>query len=189
MPGDRPLFTNEQEHLRLLTALRESEILRELAELLASSLDLDSILKVLVKRTTEVCEVERCAVWLLEDARGIFRPATYHISSQHLDAKSISAADTLWYRTPLPFDDPVVHRLLREDGLLALEDLHAEPSMRTIAETFLVRSVLLVALIREGRPVGMMSLDNPNQQHTFSVAQQQLARAIGHQGSQMKLWP
>lgn len=183
MPGDNPLFTNEQEHLRLLAALRESEILRELAELLASSLDLDSILKVLVKRTTEVCEVERCAVWLLEDARGIFRPATYHLSAQHLDAKSIKAADSLWYRTSLPFNDPVVHRLLREDGLLALEDLHAEPSMRTIAETFLVRSVLLVALIREGRPVGMMSLDNPNQRYTFSAEQQQLARAVGHQAA------
>src|SRR5689334_13701268 len=129
MPGDSPPRANEQERLRLLTALRESEILRELAELLASSLDLDAILKVLVKRTTEVCEVERCAVWLLEDARGIFRPATYHLASQHLDAKSIAAADAIWYRTPLPFDDPVVHRLLREDGLLALEDLHAEPSM------------------------------------------------------------
>jgi GAF domain-containing protein len=88
MPGDSPPLTNEQEHLRLLAALRESEILRELAELLASSLDLDSILKVLVKRTTEVCEVERCAVWLLEDARGVLRPATYHLSSQHIDAKS-----------------------------------------------------------------------------------------------------
>ena len=183
MPGDSPPLTNEPEHSRLLTALRESEILRELAELLASSLDLDSILKVLVKRTTEVCEVERCAVWLLEDARGIFRPATYHLSSQHLDAKSILAADSLWYRSTLPFDDPVVHRLIKQNGLLALEDLHNEPSMRTIAETFLVRSVLLVALIREGRPVGMMSLDNPNQQHTFSAAQQQLARAVGHQAA------
>ncbi len=183
MSGESSPLTNEQEHLRLLTALRESEILRELAELLASSLDLDSILKVLVKRTTEVCEVERCAVWLLEDIRGVFRPATYHLSSQHLDAKSISAADSLWYRSTLPFDDPVVHRLLKQNGLLALEDLHAEPSMRLIAETFLVRSVLLVALIREGRPVGMMSLDNPNQEHAFSAAQQQLARAVGHQAA------
>src|SRR6266571_9119063 len=183
MSVDQPAPPDTKEHQRLLAALRESVILRELAELLASSLDLDHILKVLVKRTTEVCEVERCAVWLLEDARGVFRPATYHLSSQHLDANSIAAADSLWYRTPLPFDDPVVHRLLREDGLLALEDLHAEASMRTVAETFLVRSVLLIALIREGRPVGMMSLDDPNRQRTFSTAQQQLARAIGQQAA------
>src|SRR6266571_803502 len=126
MSVDQPASPNTQEHQRLLAALRESVILRELAELLASSLDLDHILKVLVKRTTEVCEVERCAVWLLEDERGIFRPATYHLSSQHLNAKSIAAADSLWFRTLLPFDDPVVNRLLKENGLLVLEDLRAE---------------------------------------------------------------
>ena len=47
MLGERPSFTNEQKHQQLLTALRESEILRELAELLASSLDLNRILQVL----------------------------------------------------------------------------------------------------------------------------------------------
>src|ERR1700730_5006430 len=94
------------EHIRLRDALRESEILRELAELLASSLDLEHILKVLVKRTTEVCEVERCAVWLLEDERGSLRPQTYHLSSPALDPKTIRAADSIWYRSVLPVDDP-----------------------------------------------------------------------------------
>src|SRR5579863_9932707 len=98
MPGDQFALPNAQEHARLRAALRESEILRELAELLASSLDLEHILKVLVKRTTEVCEVERCAVWLLEDERGTLRPQTYHLSSPMLDHKIIKAADALWYR-------------------------------------------------------------------------------------------
>ena len=74
MPSDSFLFTNDQERLRLQQALRESEILRELSELLASSLDITHILQVLVKRTTEVCEVERCAVWLFEETRNTFRP-------------------------------------------------------------------------------------------------------------------
>ncbi len=54
MLGERPPFTNDQEHQRLITALRESEIVRELAELLASSLDLKNILRALTKRTIEV---------------------------------------------------------------------------------------------------------------------------------------
>ncbi len=37
MSGDQPAPSNIQEHQRLLAALRESEILRELAELLTSS--------------------------------------------------------------------------------------------------------------------------------------------------------
>src|SRR6266566_3892208 len=183
MSVDQPAPPDTKEHQRLLAALRESEILRELAELLASSLDLDHILQVLVKRTTEVCEVERCAVWLLEDAKGILRPVTYYLSSQHLNTDTIQAADHIWYHSTLPFDDPVIHRLFDENGMLFLEDLCAEPGMRTVAETFLVRSILLVALVREGRPVGMLTLDKPGETRTFSPEQQQLARAIGQQAA------
>ncbi|HLX59553.1 MAG TPA: GAF domain-containing protein, partial [Ktedonobacteraceae bacterium] len=183
MSADQLSKPNAEEHLRLQAALRESEMLRELAELLASSLDLERILHVLVKRTTEVCEVERCAVWLLEDARGILLPKTYHMSAQSLDRKTVKAANTIWYRSSLPFDDAAVKRLLQSGGMLYLEDLRSEPSMKSMAETFLIRSMLLVALIREGRPVGMLSLDDPAKMRDFTREQQQLARAIGQQAA------
>lgn len=183
MSVDRSLSPDTQENQRLLAALRESEILRELAELLASSLDLDRILQVLVKRTTEVCEVERCAVWLLDDGQGILQPATYHLSSQHLNSQAIQAADHIWHSSALPFDDPLINRFLSENGMFYIDDLHIFSNMRTMAETFLVRSILLVALIREGRLVGMLSLDDPGKTRTFTPEQQQLARAIGQQAA------
>ncbi|HZR41933.1 MAG TPA: hypothetical protein VFB12_17560, partial [Ktedonobacteraceae bacterium] len=70
---------SNQERSLLLKALRESELLRELTELLASSLDPTHILQVLVRRTTEACDVERCAVWLLDEAQGRFLPSAYHV--------------------------------------------------------------------------------------------------------------
>jgi len=186
MPGENLSYSNQQsdqEHLRLLAALRESEILRELGELLASSLNLEHILQVLVKRTAEVCEVERCTVWLLEERSGILRPATYYLSSQHVSSAAIQAADSIWYRSSLSFQDPVVQRFFKEKGILYIADLHTVPSLRAVAETFLVRSVFLIALVREGRPVGMMSLDNLDQSYTFSAEQQQLVRAISQQAA------
>lgn len=179
MPGESLSFANDQEHLRLLIAMRESELLRELAELVASSLDLASILSVLVKRTTEVCEVERCTVWLLEDADKVFNPATYYLSSQCFDSNSVKSAEAAWSSSSLPFDNPVLSRLFQTQHMLVLDDLLVEPSMRTLAEKFLVRSVLLVPLIREGRPVGVMTLDDPNKIRTFSTEQQRLAHTIG----------
>lgn len=184
MLGEEFSSTGDQEQEGLRTALRESEILRELAELLASSLDLDQILQVLTKRTTEVCSVERCAVWLLDEHSAMFRPATYYLSTQHLNLEDIRVGDRQWYQNPLPFSDPVLRRLLEQNGMLVLDDLQAEPSLQQFAKKFLVRSTLLVALIREDRPVGMMSLDDPTRQRTFSLSQQQLARAIGQQASQ-----
>ena len=183
MSVDQPAPPNIQEHQRLLAALRESEILRELAELLTSSLDLNHILQVLVKRTTEVCQIERCAVWLLDDTRNLLRPATYYLSSQELNNHDIMAADHIWNRSALQFADPVAQRLFKENGQLYLEDLTKEPSMKTVAETFLVRSILLFALVREGRPVGMLTLDEPGKIHTFSPEQIQLARAISQQAA------
>src|SRR5437660_2293842 len=133
MLGESPSFTTEQEHRRLLTALRESEILRELAELLASSLDLKRILQVLTKRSTEVCEVERCSVWLLDNTQDIFLPAAYYLSAQHIDSKSVRAADHIWYQGSVCFDDPEIFQQLKEKGMVILEDLHARPRVRSIA--------------------------------------------------------
>src|SRR5947209_17551065 len=132
MLGESPSFTGEQERQRLLTALRESEILRELAELLASSLDLKRILQVLTQRTTEVCEVERCSVWLSDDSREIFHPAAYYLSSPDIDRKSIKAADHIWHYGSVVFDEPEIYNLLKEKGLVVLNDLYDITRVRRI---------------------------------------------------------
>lgn len=183
MLGENRSPADVAEHVRLQKALRESVILRELADILNSSLDLEHILKELVKRTTELCEVKRCAVWLLEETWSNFRPVTYHVALPAIAEEIIHKASTIWYRSPLSGDNPVIQRLLEADGMLYVEDLRTEPTIQTFAETFQTHSVLLIALAREDRPVGMMSLDNPGEIGTFSQEQQQLARAIGQQAT------
>jgi PAS domain S-box-containing protein len=174
---------DSQEHSRLLKALRESELLRELSELLASSLDPTRILQVLVKRTTEVCDVERCTVWLLNETGTSFLPAAYHFSTPTPKQKVRQSVERMWHQSAIPFDNPLIQRILAEKGMLFLEDLQATSNLQNIAKNFHVRSVLLVAFIRENRPVGMMSLDKPGQFATFTHEQQQLARAIGQQAA------
>ncbi len=181
MPNDSSLSTNNEE--RLHQALREYEILREFSELLASSLDLTYILQVLVKRTAEVCEAERCAIWLFEETRNLFVPKTYFLSAHDLDQQAMKAGDRVWYQSSLALQNPFLQRLTTENGILVVEDLGAESSMKVLAEQFLVHSILFVALRREGRVVGMMSLDNPGKAQVFSEDRQQLVRAIGQQAA------
>jgi len=191
------------EKQQLLKALRESELLRELAELLASSLDPTRILQVLVRRTTEVCEVSRCAIWLLEDSqdqsqsqsqkspsaypakptRLRFLPTAYHMTMQNMHQRIFQMADRMWHHSLIDFDNPIIGRLLDEQGLLIVDELREQPGLQMLADKFYARSIMLVALIREGRPVGMLSLDNPGQQTTFTHDQSQLARAIGQQAA------
>lgn len=183
MPGEHLNQQDAAERARLQKALRESMILRELADILNSSLDLEHILQELVKRTTELCDVTRCAVWLLDDAQGIFRPVAYHVALPSLAAEIIQRVSAIWYRTPLPGNSPVFQRILAAGGVLYVRDLRTEVTVHEIAETFQTYSVLLVALVREGRPVGLIALDNPGHIGTFSPDQQQLARAIGQQAT------
>jgi len=79
------------------------------------------------------------------------------------------------------FDDSEILQSLEEQGIVLVDNLRARPRSKEIAEKFLVRSVLLVALKREGHILGMMSLDDPDSIRTFSAEQQQLALAIGQQ--------
>lgn len=171
------------ERVRLQKALRESVILRELADILNSSLDLEPLLHALVKRTTELCEVERCAVWLLNEGLSHFHPTTYHVASSVLAEEIIQKAGAAWYRTSLSVDNPIAQRLVEAGGMLYIEDLRNEATLQTLAGTFQIYAVLLVALIREGQLVGFLSLDNPGQLGTFSPEQYQLGRAIGHQAT------
>jgi signal transduction histidine kinase len=140
-------------------------------------------LQVLTQRITEVCEVERCSIWLTDEEGHVFHPAAYYLSSQHIDPKKIKAADAIWYRGSVLFDDPEIYQRLQAEGMVYLNNLINRPKLRTIGETFLVASALLVALVREGHIVGMMSLDDPARIRTFSADQQQLAHAIGQQAA------
>jgi signal transduction histidine kinase/PAS domain-containing protein len=181
MPDEHPLFISSQKHVHVTNAVHENELLHELANLLTSSSDLTHLLQTLVKRTTEACNVERCAIWLLNEPRALFLPAAYHFAQGNLSPKQFQAADYIWHRTALPFADPIIGQLLQhEQGILSLADLQTSGSqhLRAVAKKFFVCSVLLIALIREGRPVGILTLDNPGRTTSFSSEQQQLARAI-----------
>lgn len=179
---DRP-HADLTEQTRLQKALRESVILRELADILNSSLDLEHILQELVKRTTELCEVARCAVWLMDEAGERFRPITYYLADSSLSSQKLRATDAAWYRSHLSLHNPAIVRLLNGDGMLQIDDLRAEAGIQFFARTFQVHSVLLIALLHHGRPLGLMSLDNPGRLRPFSPEQQQRARAIAQQAT------
>ncbi|WP_220201750.1 sensor histidine kinase [Reticulibacter mediterranei] len=181
MPDEHSLFMSGQKHIHATNAIRENNLLHELAHLLTSSSDLAHILQLFVRHAAEACDVERCAIWLLDESRALFLPSTYHFAQGNLSPKQFQAADYIWHRTALPFDDPIISQLLQhEQGMLSLADLQTSGSqhLRAVAKKFFVCSVLLIALIREGRPVGILTLDNPGRAASFSSEQQQLARTI-----------
>src|SRR5260370_40879434 len=104
--------------------------------------------RALNKRTIEVCEVERCSVWLFDDPRNVFLPTAYYLSTQHIDRKKVTAADHLCNHRSIFFDDPHLPRLLHENCVLLVNALLNNPKVRNVAKTFLVCSVLLISMMR-----------------------------------------
>ncbi len=183
MQSEHLLPITEAEHTRLLHALRESEILRELAEILASSLDLSHILQVLAKRTSEVCAIERCSIWLIHDNHQQLVPSAYYFSQAHLQQSNVEMGETLWPESTIPLEHPTIAHLFAKEGSLFINDLRVTIGLQHIAEQFFVRSVLLIALKRDNEPVGMISLDNPGKKYQVTAEQIQLAKAIGPQAA------
>jgi PAS domain S-box-containing protein len=179
MPDEHSLFMSSQDPIRFANALRENDLLHDLTNLLNSSSDLTHLLQIFVRRATEACNVARCAIWLLDESRALFLPSAYHFVQGNLNQKQLQAADYIWHRTALPLDDPIISQLL-EQGTLSLADLQTSASqhLRVVAKKFFVCSVLLVTLMREDRPIGILTLDNPGQASLFSSEQQQLAYTI-----------
>lgn len=183
MQSEHLLPITEEEHTRLLSALRESELLRELAGLLASSLDLSHILHILVKRTSEVCAIERCSIWLIHDNHKQLVPSAYYFSKAHLHEDFVEMGETRWPESFIPFEHPLIQQLFSNEGSLFVDDLRLTVGLHHIAEQFFVRSILLIALKRDQEPLGMISLDNPGKKYCASPEQTQLAKAIGQQAA------
>ncbi len=184
MPGEDRPPADQAEHLQLQKALRESVILRELADILNSSLDLKNILKELMKRTTELCEVERCAVFLVDESWGVLRPATYYIASPQTVTTLGKAAEAFWYTNSSSIDAPVIQQLLANDGTLYIKRVSDLARFERQDPSILnVYSVLLIALVRDGRMVGMLSLDDPGKLRTFNEEQLAWAKAISQQAA------
>lgn len=179
----QPAPISNEEHIRLVNALRESEFLRELAALLASSLELKTILHTLTKRTAEVCEVERCAVWLVPEDKKRLVADTYYLAAPHLKPDAIAKGDRIWPESSIELDNPTMQMLFTGNGLLVIDDLRSVPKVHHIADQFFIRSILFVALKRDNKPIGMLSLDNPGKKSTFSCDQQQLVKTIGQQAA------
>ncbi len=176
-------FQDQSEHEQLLLALRESEMLREQAELFVSSLDLGNILQILVRRTTKACDVERCSVWLLEEELSALQPAADYLEPYPDSPTQLQPSKTTWQHAFIPTDDPLVTLLKQHDGLVYLENLCSDTSLQHIANVFGIQPLLVVALTHKDHLLGILTLDDPRLNRKLSSRQQRLARAIGQQAA------
>jgi signal transduction histidine kinase len=147
---------NARLHEETQRRLGETAALLKIAEILNSQLDLESVLKEIARRTAQVLEFERCSVFLWSDGR--LQP----VMSQFADGR---AAPELWaafrsisrYRTE---EIPALAEAIRLAAPVLVQDAQASPLVPDWwVETFSLKIVLVVPLIRQGAVVGALHLD------------------------------
>ena len=158
-----------QETQRRLT---ETAALLKIAEILNSQLELEPVLKEIARRTAEVLGFKRCSVFLWSDGRA--QP----VMSQFADGR---AAPELWaafqsltrYRVE---EIPALAEAIRSAAPVEVPDARVSPLVPDWwVETFALKSVLVVPLIRQGTVIGALHLDKTD---PTPVGEQQLALAM-----------
>jgi len=150
----------------------------EIAAAINSTLNFKTILKTLAQKTAQVCGVDRCSIFLMRGdslvpamsqfASGLPHPAfwTAFKALGPYKLEEVQAfAQTLQQRQPILVTDPLA------TGLVP----------RHWVDTFGLRSVLVMPLLRQDRVVGTLHLDNCLDATPITDVQARLAGAIADQ--------
>lgn len=149
---------------------RDAQVVLELSQTLASSLDLREILQIVVRRLAEVTGVERCSIVLTPEP-------------EKSDVGYVVAAndDSQVRDLPLELDKyPEIRQVLRSGSVLVIDDVTTHPLLEVLRRESrggTHASVALVPIIFEHKPLGVFFLRS-NARGLLSEHVVSLARTI-----------
>ncbi len=158
--------------------VQESRVLLDIAAAVSSTLDLTQILKLIARRTAEVCQVHRCSIFLLDAQRQSALPLMSQLASGEKD-------ELLWkrfrYQVYVQQLDqlPIFRAVMRDRQPLVLGASELESLPKAWVAPFNVSSVLIVPLIARDQVIGAMALDQVEPGKRFNDEQINLAMTLG----------
>lgn len=135
----------------------EYETLLEIGVQLASTLDLQGVLELALRRAEELCGAESSSIWELDEERGdlFFRVV-----------RGRAASEIRGLRVPL--GEGIVGSVARAARAEVVNDAAADARWRGDSGEFTTRALLTVPLVARGRVVGVLQLVNPKGRRGFS---------------------
>jgi len=166
------LFNEINEALKQQTAT--AEVLKAISR---TTFDLDSVLQTLLDNATVLCGAKR-GVILRQDADGGFRPAVTHGWAQ--DSPVIEAVRA---RPLKPERGSATGRALLERRAIHIPDVLADPEYerRDLAIAGTYRTLLNVPMLRDGEPIGVISLTKGTDIEPFADKQIELVTTFADQ--------
>jgi sugar diacid utilization regulator len=143
------------------------EAFNEISGAITEHVALDSLLHIVALRICELLEVRRCSVYLMDERTGLFRGQVGH-ADRNIDAaiKGLTAGIEA---------DGFTREILTTKRPVLIVNAQSDP--RPVRSTMLewnVLTMLGVPMVRKGKVVGLLFLDNEDAPHEYSESEQQL---------------
>ncbi|MGQ9599514.1 MAG: ATP-binding protein [Anaerolineae bacterium] len=163
----RRLTMATEEADRALSRLR---ILYNISRAISSTLDQKQILAAVVENLASMPQIDRCAVWLADrEARELSVAAV-----RGIDSKQLEGAYLL-----LDEDRSIVTRAFQTRQMQITSQVNAQDGL--LISLFPQRSLLVVPLQGEDRPLGVISVDRLVQNRPFETAVIEMVQSIAEQ--------
>jgi sugar diacid utilization regulator len=143
------------------------EAFNEISGAISEHVALDALLHIVAMRICELLDVRRCSVYLMDERTGLFRGQVGH-ADRNIDAaiKGLTAGIEA---------DGFTREILTTKRPVLIVNAQSDP--RPVRSTMLewkVQTMLGVPMVRKGKVIGLLFLDNEDQPHQYSEQEQQL---------------
>ena len=151
----------------------ELTLLFEIGRELTSSLRLDEVLHIIVERTSEVLEIERCSLLLLdEDNNELFIAAARGLPHDII-------ADT-----HINIGEKISGWILKNKSPVLVDDIEKDECFKSRSkEMYYTHSFISVPLVFKGRGIGVINVNNKRSREVFTKDDLRLVEGIADQSS------
>lgn len=163
----------EEENYRLKNSIQELSILNEIASAISSTLSLDKIIELIVKKCIKHLHVEQCSVTLLD------------IESQSSDFHTfVRKADETLYDHAYRLDDQLTGWMILNKKPLTINDSKNEKRLSLSADAYKkITSLTSVPLINKGKLIGLLTVFNKKDGEQFRTDDERLLSIIAAQSA------
>jgi len=165
----------EKENVRLKEAVEELSIINEIAVAISSTMEVEQIVDLIIKKCVKHLKAEQADVLLLDETE---TGQPFHTM--------IRRADTTANISPYRLDAQLTGWMLKHQKPLVVNDFANDERFGKIKDTtFDIHSLLSVPLLSKGKMVGVLTLFNKKKEGGFSAQDQRLVSIISSQSAQI----
>ncbi|MBD3288229.1 SpoIIE family protein phosphatase, partial [candidate division KSB1 bacterium] len=164
-----------QENERLRRAIDELSILNDIATAINSTMTLDRLIDLIVRKCINLLKVEQAAVMLLDRSQ-----------ADEPFQTMVRRADRTSHIMPLKLDAQLTGWMLKHEKPLVVNDLATDERFQMVADDQLyIRSLLSAPLITKSRMIGQLTVFNKEFSKKFTDEDQRLLTIIATQSAQV----